>query len=66
VIPLSVVRDLVAGVPLAMWRKIGAYAAEFAEMADQARLVEWYEWLVRRVEEDESKRPSVRASERLA
>lgn len=66
VIPLRVVRELVGGVALAMWRKVGPYAAELAESEDQARLVEWYEWLVDRLEELEDELPPGRASARFA
>jgi len=66
VIPLPVVRDLVGGVAIAMWRKIGPYAAELGEQEDQGRLVEWYEWLVLRLEEQEGGLPTERASQRFA
>lgn len=65
VIPLTVVRELVGGAAIALWRKIGPCFAEVAENEDQGRLVEWYEWLVRRLEEEEARRPLSRASERF-
>jgi len=65
VIPLAVVRELAGGAAVALWRKIGPYFAEVAETEDQGRLVEWYEWLVRRLEEEEKRLPRGRASERF-
>ncbi len=61
-----VVRELVGGVALAMWRKVGLYAVEVAASEDQSRLVEWYEWLVNRLEELEGSLPNERASSRFA
>ena len=66
VIPLMVVRELVGGVALSMWRKVGPYAVEVAASEDQSRLVEWYEWLVNRLEELEGRLPNERASSRFA
>lgn len=65
VVPLTVVRELVGGVALAMWRKLEVYWREIAEQEGQARLVEWYEWLVHRLEALESTRPLERASARF-
>lgn len=57
VIPFDVVRDLVGGAALALWKKTGAYFAEVAEEEGQDRLVEWYEWLVHRLRDEEARLP---------
>lgn len=64
-IPLSVVRELAGGAAIALWRKVGPYFAEVADTEDQGQLVEWYEWLVHRLEEEEARLPPGRASERF-
>ena len=65
VVPLDVVHNLVGGVTVAMWRKLGRYMAEMAEGEDQGRLGEWFEWLANRLEDLEQDLPSQRASVRF-
>ncbi|MEN8143744.1 MAG: hypothetical protein ABFS14_02230 [Gemmatimonadota bacterium] len=66
VIPLMVVRELVGGVAIAMWRKAGPYAVEISEGQGQPRLLEWYEWLVKQLEDLEGKISTKRAIVRFA
>lgn len=66
VVPLVVVRELVGGVALAMWRKLDTWRQEVAAMEGQGRVVEWYEWLVHRLEELEREAPGERAAVRFA
>jgi hypothetical protein len=65
VIPLRVVRELAGGVAVALWRKVGPYAAELAEAEDQSRLAEWYEWLVLQLEDPRGGRLAERAATRF-
>ncbi len=66
IVPLDVARELVGGVAVALWRKVGPYAAELGAMEGQERLVEWYEWLVHQLEARDASFASGRASDRFA
>jgi hypothetical protein len=65
VVPLAVVRELVGGVALAMWRKLETWKEEVVEMEGQDRVVEWYEWLVNRLRELDDREPAARATVRF-
>lgn len=65
VVPLTVVRELVGGVAIAMWRKLETWRDEIVAMEGQGRVVEWYEWLVNRLHELDERVPTARAAVRF-
>jgi hypothetical protein len=65
VVPLTVVRELVGGVAIAMWHKLESWKEEVVEVEGQSRVVEWYEWLVDRLRELDDQMPPARAAVRF-
>ncbi len=65
VVPLDVAYSLVGGVALTMWRKLETYAEEVGNADGQVRIMEWFEWLVRRLEEVEAVQPVQRAPRKV-
>ena len=65
VVSLDVARNLIGGVCVSMWRKLETYLREVSRTEGQERVVEWWEWLVDRLEEHDRGLPRGRASERF-
>lgn len=51
--PFELVREQVGGLLLTMWQKLRVWAEEVREDQGYERWVEWYQWLVDRLEEYE-------------
>lgn len=54
VVPLDLVSDLIGGVATGLWRKVEKYFEEIRVQQGQPLIVEWYQWLVERLEESGS------------
>jgi hypothetical protein len=64
VVPFSVVQDLVGGITLSMWRKLGVWTEEVREEQGHDTWLEWFQWLAERLREQGSARggePAYRA-----
>lgn len=51
VIPLDAMEDLVGGAALAMWKVLEEWVKEVRSRHSNAYFLEWYQWLVERLEE---------------
>lgn len=54
VIPFNAMEDLVGGAALATWQILEGYVAETREKNLNPRYLEWYQWLVERLKQQQS------------
>ncbi len=53
VIPISIVEELVGGVAISLWERMGPWVQAIREEQSQELFLEWYEWIVNRLNDRE-------------
>ncbi len=60
-VKLDLVDDLLSGPLILSWHKLGGYVTEYRKLLGRDTMYEWYQWLVERMVERESKNAPVPA-----
>ncbi len=51
VVPIAAVEELIGGIALTLWQRVRPWAESIREVQSQDRFLEWFQWLVERLEE---------------